>query len=432
MNVAVIGSGGRESAIAWAVSRSPRCEKLYILPGNGGTSRYGRNVPAGTAQPFTDLEEFVELGSIDLVIVGPEQPLVNGITDALKKTKAAVFGPSCRASRLEGSKIYLKEFLARYHIPTAKFEVFDSSDKAFDFVKKSDRPFVVKTDGLAAGKGAIVCKTVEETYDGIKRLMVDREFGSAGDRIVLEDVLEGIETSVFIITDGHDFKWLASAQDHKRIYDNDEGPNTGGMGAYAPVPFIDDTMKDIITENIIRPTIAGMQKEGSPYLGFLYLGLMLTEHGPAVIEYNIRLGDPEAQVILPLLKTDFLDIISAATDGRLDRLIIEQYEGYCTGVVLASKGYPDSYLKGFEISGSLEDEKGVYVFHAGTRNNEDGKLVTDGGRVICVSALGQNLRDSIKKAYAKATEIDFQGVTYRKDIGMKGLRLIEQGKSYQV
>ncbi len=426
MNIAVIGNGGRESAIAWAVSKSPKCRNLFIIPGNGGTSKYGRNVPADISHPFADLLEFVELGKIDLVIVGPEQPLVDGVVDILRKTKTAVFGPTQKASRLEGSKAYMKEFLARYNIPTAKFEIFDDPQKAINFVRKINRPLVVKTDGLAAGKGSIVSSTVEETLTAVNRIMLKKEFGSAGDKIIIEDLLEGIEVSVFIITDGVDFKWIASAQDHKRIYDNDKGPNTGGMGAYAPVPFLNDNLKQIIIENIIRPTIHGMQKEGNPYTGFLYLGLMLTKSGPSVIEYNVRFGDPEAQVVLPLLKTDFLDIVLSVKENRLGELKLEHHEGYCTGVVLASQGYPDDYLKGFEIKGNLPDEQGIYVFHAGSKKLPDGTIVTDGGRVLCVSALGPTLRESIKRAYTKATEIDFQGVTYRRDIGKKGLKFMEK------
>ncbi len=426
MNVAVIGSGGRESALAWALSKSPRCDNLFVMPGNGGTSKYGRNVPVDIASPFTEIEEFIEIAKIDLVVVGPEKPLTDGIADILKKTKAAVFGPSAGAARLEGSKAYLKEFLARYSIPTAKFRIFEDPDKAIEFVNKTDKRYVVKTDGLASGKGAIVCSTPEETIAAVKRVMIDREFGSAGDRVVLEEFLEGEEVSVFIATDGHDFKWLAPAQDHKRIYDNDLGPNTGGMGAFAPVPFLDDTLKGIITDNIIRPTLAGMLRDECPYTGFLYLGLMLTANGPSVIEYNIRLGDPEAQVVLPLLKTDLLDIITASVHGSLRQLIVEQVPGYCAGVVLASQGYPGNYSKGYEITGDIGDEPGVYVFHAGTKKDPDGTLLTDGGRVICVSALGRDLREAVMRAYDKATRIDFQGVTYRKDIGRKGLKYLEK------
>lgn len=422
MNIAILGGGGRESALAWAISKSPRCKNLYILPGNGGTTKYGRNVPVDLKPPFKDLIEFVKLANIDLVIVGPEEPLVYGVVDILEKEKVKVFGPSFKASRLEGSKAYLKDFLHRYSIPTAKFAIFHNPEDAFNFVEKAGKPFVVKTDGLAAGKGAIVCKTVEETLNAIKRIMVNKEFGCAGDRIVIEDILSGVEVSVFVVADGKNYKWLAVAQDHKRVFDNDEGPNTGGMGAFAPVPFLDEQTRKIIEENIIKPTIKGMEREGAPYKGILYFGLMLTNSGPAVIEYNIRFGDPEAEAVLPLLKTDFVEIALATLNGKLNELKIDFYPGYCNCVVLASGGYPGNYKKGYEITGDLEDRKDSIVFHAGTIYDE-GKFYTSGGRVLCVSALGQTLEEAIKKSYERVEKIYFKDMHYRKDIGQKGLKL---------
>ncbi|MGC8764728.1 MAG: phosphoribosylamine--glycine ligase [Brevinematia bacterium] len=422
MNVAILGSGGRESALAWAVSKSPRCGKLYILPGNGGTEKYGRNVPVELKPPFTDLIEFVRLAQIDLVIVGPEEPLVNGVVDILQKEKVKVFGPNHKAARLEGSKAYLKEFLDKCSIPTARFKIFSHPEDAFNFVERTGKPYVVKTDGLAAGKGSIVCKTVDDTLRAIRRIMVDKEFGDAGNRIIVEDLLDGVEVSVFIVSDGKNYKWLATAQDHKRVFDNDEGPNTGGMGAYAPVPFLGENTRFIIEENIIKPTIKGMQREGAPYTGILYLGLMLTSSGPAVIEYNVRFGDPEAQAILPLLKTDFLEIANATLSNNLDSLRIEFYPGYCTCVVLASGGYPGNYRKGYEITGEIENSSDVFVFHAGTIV-ENGRYLTNGGRVLCVSALGETLEASIMKAYERVKKIFFVDMHYRKDIGQKGLKL---------
>lgn len=425
MNIALIGNGGRESALAWAIRKSPRCSNLFILPGNGGTTKYGRNIPVSITPPFTDLLEFIEVAEIDLVIVGPEQPLVDGIVDVLQKKRIQVFGPSMKASRLEGSKAYMKEFLYKYAIPTAQYKVFSNPNDAMDYVIQKNRPFVVKTDGLAAGKGAIVNKTPDETLKSIHRVLVDKEFGDAGNKVIIEDLLEGQEVSVFIVTDGKNFRWLASAQDHKRIFDNDEGPNTGGMGAYAPAPFITEAMKNIITENIVRPTIIGMQKEGYPYTGVLYVGLMLTKSGPCVIEYNIRFGDPEAQVVLPLLKTDFLDIVLAANSNKLDELKLEYQPGYCTCVVLAAEGYPNSYTKGKEITGNLKDAASSFVFHAGTTIDSN-KLVTSGGRVLCVSALGLTLKQSIENAYSRVKEVSFEGMQYRKDIGKKGLHFFEK------
>ena len=423
MNIALIGSGGRESALAWAISNSPQCGNLYILPGNGGTARFGRNVPVDIKPPFSDLKEFIEIAEIDLVVVGPEPPLVDGIVDFIRGLKVPVFGPTQKAARLEGSKVFMKEFLAKYAIPTAQFRIFKSASEAIEYVRQANKPFVVKTDGLAAGKGAIVNKTVEETLTAIQKILIKKEFGSAGDRIVVEDLLYGTEVSVFIVTDGKDYRWLASAQDHKRIFDNDEGPNTGGMGAFAPVPFLDDKTRKVIEENIIKPTIAGMQKEGCPYTGVLYLGLMLTKSGPSVIEYNVRFGDPEAQVVLPLLKTDFLDVVKAVTENKLSELNLDYYPGYCTCVVLASGGYPGDFEKGFEISGDLTFEPDAYVFHAGTKI-DNGVPVTAGGRVLCVTAQGFTLAQSIEKAYKKAEKIHFKGMHYRKDIGQKGLDFI--------
>lgn len=426
MNIAIIGGGGRESALAWAVKRSPKCANLYILPGNGGTKKYGRNVPAKVSYPFTELLEFVELAQIDLVIVGPEQPLVDGLTDILRQKKVPVFGPSQKAARLEGSKAYMKEFLARYNIPTARFKIFTDANEAINYVRSENRPFVVKTDGLAAGKGAIVNKTVEETLETIHRVLVKKEFGASGEKIIVEDLLSGTEVSVFIATDGTDFRWLASAQDHKRINDRDEGPNTGGMGAYAPAPFINDKLKEIITDNIIRPTVRGMHNDGCPYTGILYVGLMLTDSGPSVIEYNVRWGDPEAQVVLPLLKTDYIDIAQAVIQNKLRDLKLEYMGGYCTGVVLASGGYPGKYETGYDITGSLQDTDEIFVFHAGTCDEPQGTLTTDGGRVMCVSALGKTLRESIEKAYSRVGRISFKNMHYRKDIGRKGLEFIEK------
>jgi phosphoribosylamine--glycine ligase len=428
MNVLIVGSGGRESALAWCAAKSHRVDNVYVVPGNGGTLRYGENILIDPVYPYTDLIHFVEDAEVDLTIVGPEAPLVDGIVDTFRRFGYPVLGPSKNASRLEGSKAFMKEFMARHSIPTARFKIFDKPDEAIEFVYKENRPFVVKTDGLAAGKGAIVAKNIEDTVVAIRRMLVSREFGEAGDRIIIEDFLEGEEVSVFIITDGINYKWLASAQDHKRIYDNDEGPNTGGMGAYAPAPFLNDDLKRVIDNNIIKPTINGMRSEGYPYTGILYIGLMLTKSGPAVVEYNVRLGDPEAQVVLPLISTDFIEIASAALSGKLDELNVKYYDGYCCGVVMSSEGYPGAYKKGWEIGGNLNDEGGKFVFHAGTKILPDGRLVTDGGRVLCVSALGKTLVEAIDSAYDKAGEIHFNGAFYRRDIGKKGLKFLNKKK----
>lgn len=425
MNVAVIGSGGRENAITWALKKSPIVKRVYTLPGNGGTVKYGDNILIDPVYPYADLIDFLNDAQIDLTVVGPENPLCEGIVDILKSSGHRVFGPRKKAARLENSKVFMKEFMDRHGIPTAKFRVFSDAEEAYDFVRKEDRPFVVKTDGLAAGKGALVNFTVQDTLHSIRRILVDREFGESGDKIVVEDLLEGMEVSVFILTDGVNFKWLASAQDHKRIFDDDKGPNTGGMGAYAPAAFLTEDMKQRIIENIVRPTIDGMRKDGNPYEGFLYVGLMLTKSGPVVIEYNVRLGDPEAQVVLPLLKTDLARLCLSVCDNRLEELTLETYPGFCAGVVMASGGYPGKYEKGFEITGNLKDEEDRVVFHAGTKRDGSGKLFTNGGRVLCVSALAPSLKEAIDKAYAKVMGIDFEKKHYRHDIGAKGLKTIK-------
>ncbi|NPV02526.1 MAG: phosphoribosylamine--glycine ligase [Brevinematales bacterium] len=421
MNILIIGGGGRESAIAWAVSRSPLVRRVFISPGNGGTLKYGENVILPLEYPFDEVIEFCEDAEIDLVIVGPETPLVDGIVDCVRREGIRIFGPSQKAAQLEGSKAFMKEFLARNKIPTARFKIFDDAKEASDYVTRHNTPFVVKTDGLAAGKGAIVNKTVQETLDSINRILVKREFGDAGNSIIIEDLLDGDEISIFILTDGRDYKWLASAQDHKRIFDGDEGPNTGGMGAYAPVTFLDDKLKQLLDENIVAPTIEGMAREGNPYTGILYIGLMITRSGPSVLEYNVRLGDPEAQVVLPLIETDFLTAVWACLHEELGRLSLEYYDGYCTGVVAAAEGYPGKYRKGDPIAGDLSDEPDCQVFHAGTVSAPDGRIVTSGGRVLCVSARGETLEKSIARAYQKMKNIRFEGMFYRKDIGAKGL-----------
>ncbi len=421
MNVLIIGSGGRESALAWSVSQSKHADNLYIIPGNGGTLQYGDNIFVDVKPPYHDLIEFARDAEIGMTIVGPEAPLVDGIVDAFQEAGLAVMGPSKAASQLEGSKAFMKKFAERHKIPTADFKVFHDHKDAFAYVNKQNRPFVVKTDGLAAGKGAIVNTSVAETLQSINRIMVDGEFGAAGRTIVVEELLKGPEVSVFIVTDGRDFVWLASAQDHKRINDNDQGPNTGGMGAYAPAPFLDDNLKQQIIEETILPTLEGMRRDGHPYTGILYFGLMLTKDGPKLIEYNVRFGDPEAQVVMPLLKTDFIEVADAVVHHKLKNLNVELYSGYCTGVVMASPGYPGAYTKGHAISGDIKDEKDCFVFHAGTDYDTNGSLITTGGRVLCVSARGSTLQESIDRAYDKVRKIHFEGAHYRRDIGAKGL-----------
>ncbi len=428
MNVLIIGNGGRESAFAWSVSQSPRVDNLYIVPGNGGTLQYADSIFINVEAPFRDLIEFVQDANIDMTIVGPEAPLVDGIVDAFEAAGLRIMGPSQASARLEGSKAFMKDFAAKYKIPTADYKVFTDAQQAFDYVNKENKAFVVKTDGLAAGKGAIVNLTVSDTLNSINRIMIDREFGDAGNRIVIEELMHGPEVSVFVVTDGNNFVWLASAQDHKRIGDNDTGPNTGGMGAYAPAPFMDDTLKQTIIKESIIPTLAGLRKEGHPYKGILYFGYMLTKTGPRLLEYNVRFGDPEAEVVLPLLKTDILDIADAVVDGRLKDITVELYPGYCSGVVMAAPGYPGSYTKGHIITGDIKDTEDTFVFHAGTNYDNNGNLVTTGGRVLCVSARAATLQESIDKAYDKVDKIKFDGCQYRHDIGAKGLEWFKNKK----
>ncbi|MCX7882208.1 MAG: phosphoribosylamine--glycine ligase [Brevinematales bacterium] len=421
MRVLLLGGGGREAALAWSITRSSRLSKLYICPGNGGTHQFGTNVDIPLDPPFEMLLKFIRQEGIEMVIVGPEAPLVVGVVDELRRHKIKVFGPTKAAARLEGSKVFMKEFLARHGIPTAYFQVFSRPEEAYRYVEKQNRAFVVKTDGLAAGKGVVVAKTKEETIEAIRRMMVDKEFGDAGNRVILEDRLDGREVSVFVVSDGRSYKWLASAQDHKRLRDNDEGPNTGGMGAYAPVPFLDKKTEELIVKNIIEPTFHGLKKEGYPYTGILYFGLMLTNWGPAVLEYNVRFGDPEAQVVVPLMKTSVLDLAWATVEEKLENFQIEFYPGYCVTVVLASEGYPGTYKKGVPLQGDLSQEVDCFVFHAGTKLVGPGQWITTGGRVLCITAISSTLSRAISRAYEKVAKIRFEGMQYRTDIGKKGL-----------
>ncbi len=421
MKLLVIGSGGREHTIAWKLAQSPKVSTVYIAPGNAGTASLGENV----ALDITDHEmvkKFVKEKSIDLTVVGPEQPLVNGLVDALQNENLPVFGPRQNAAQLEGSKAFAKEFMQRHGIPTAASETFTDYNAATKYVEEHVEPLVVKASGLAAGKGAIVCKTREEALAALERILVVREFGEAGDQVVIEEFLVGEELSIIALADGETYQLLSPSQDHKAAYDNDEGPNTGGMGAYAPAPVATPTLLQKITSTIIEPTLSGMIEEGAPYLGFLYFGLMITADGPKVLEYNCRLGDPETQVILPLIDGDFFELLNAAVMGHLKEIPFRLSDQFATCVVAASGGYPEAYEKGKHISG-LESVNSEYttVFHAGTgRSNSD--FVTSGGRVLGVTCLGSTLKNSIDRAYQEIGKIQFEGMHYRKDIGLKGLK----------
>jgi phosphoribosylamine---glycine ligase len=424
-NVLLIGSGGREHAIAWKLNQSPNLGTLYIAPGNPGTAELGMNVNLNS-NDFASVVEFCKDHSIDLVAVGPEAPLVNGIVDYLEKEGVPVFGPKKAAALLEGSKQFAKEIMVKYDVPTADYAVFSSDefDDALKFVQsKESYPIVLKADGLAAGKGVFICDSEEEVIKRLDTLKNDKNLQDAASKLVVEEFMEGEEASVFVIADGHTSHILHNAQDHKRIGEGDTGLNTGGMGAYSPAPVLTDEMLDRVKNEIIERTITGMQLEEAAYHGILYIGLMITESGPKVVEYNCRFGDPECQVILPPLENDLLTLMIATTEQRLDEISIQLDGDYRCGVVLASDGYPGSYPKGKKITGIESIDGDAIVFQAGTKLDSD-SLVTNGGRVLSVVGKGNTLNKAISHAYKNVDKIHFEGCYYRKDIGHKGLKRI--------
>lgn len=422
-NVLLIGSGGREHSIAWKLAQSEKLGKLYTAPGNPGTAQFGTNVDIDPLK-FEEVEKFVAENKIELVVVGPEAPLVAGIADYLSDKSIPVFGPRSAAARLEGSKEFAKDFMTKYEIPTADYAVFGSEefDDALKFIQLKDSyPIVLKADGLAGGKGVFICDNEDEAQKRLDKIKNDQSLSEAADRLVVEEFMEGEEASVFVISDGHTSHVIHNAQDHKRIGEGDTGLNTGGMGAYCPAPVLTDEILEQVREKIIDPTIAGMQLEESAYSGILYLGLMITETGPKVVEYNCRFGDPECQVILPPLENDLLDLFLATTQQRLDQKSIQINNKYHCCVVLSSDGYPVEYEKGKEITGIKNVNEEVLVFHAGTTQKND-KLLTDGGRVLNVVGSGNTLQEAIDETYANIEHIQFENRYFRKDIGHKGLR----------
>lgn len=424
-NVLLIGSGGREHAIAWKLKRSSNLGKLFIAPGNPGTQELGLNIDLDTTN-FAVVAAFCQEQNIDLVVVGPEVPLVNGITDYLEKENIKVFGPHKRAAKLEGSKEFAKEFMLKYRIPTADYAVFSSQDfdDALTFVQSKDSyPIVLKADGLAAGKGVFICNNEQEVIVKLNELKGENALGGAANKLVIEEFMEGEEASVFIISDGHSSHILHNAQDHKRIGEGDTGLNTGGMGAYSPAPLMTEELLERVKIEIAEPTITGMQLEEAAYHGILYVGLMITDQGPKVVEYNCRFGDPECQVILPSLENDFLELLVATTEQRLDEIKISLDDNYRCCVVLASSGYPGSYEKGKSIHGLSSVDEDALIFHAGTSFNGD-NLVTSGGRVLNVVGSGKTLKDAIEHAYKNVENIHFDGCYYRRDIGAKGLQRV--------
>lgn len=432
MNILVIGSGGREHALVWKIWQSPHVKKIFCAPGNAGIEQHAECV-AIKPTDGESLVNFAKTNHIDLTVVGPEQPLVEGIVDRFGKEGLPIFGPSKAAAELEGSKVFAKQFMKKYGIPTAQFETFDRSSypEAIDIINDMIPPIVVKTDGLAAGKGVLICENRDDALLALSILMEQKVFGSAGDRVVIEEYLRGEELSVFALTDGKDFVLLPPAQDHKRIFDGDKGKNTGGMGAYAPAPIGTQAILDEIRGKIIQPTINGMAHEGRPYKGCLYVGLMLTEDGPKVLEYNCRFGDPEAQVVLPLVDSDIVELFLASVSGTIPAVHFEEKSASAVCVVMASAGYPDTYEVGKTILGlDSQFEEDVVMFHAGTKW-QGGSIVTSGGRVLGVTAIGpqSKLEETIDKAYRAVKSITFDGTYYRKDIGHKALRRLETVQS---
>ncbi|MER2149205.1 MAG: phosphoribosylamine--glycine ligase [Ruminococcus sp.] len=418
MKILMIGSGGREHALIKKLLESPKCEKLYCAPGNGGISRDAETV-AINVMDKEGMVRFAKDNAIDLVFVAPDDPLAAGMVDALEAAGIRAFGPNADAAIIEASKVFSKNMMKKYGIPTAKYEVFDDPQKAIDYIKtENTTPVVVKADGLALGKGVIIAQTIDEAVAAVKSIMEDKQFGESGNQIVIEEFLTGPEVSVLAFTDGHCVKPMVSSKDHKRAYDNDEGLNTGGMGTVSPNPYYTDALADECMQTIFVPTIEAMRKEGRPFKGCLYFGLMMTPKGPKVIEYNARFGDPEAQVVLPRLKTDLVEICEAVIDERLSDLDIEWEDGAAACVVMASGGYPVSYKKGIEMTGLDENGQvdGAIVYHAGTKY-ENGKFYTNGGRVLGVTAKAPTLDEALDKAYAAVRKISFEGAHYRTDIG---------------
>ena len=418
MKILIVGGGGREHAIAWKLAKSPKVEKLYCAPGNAGIAEVAECVNIGVME-FDNLVAFAKEHEIDLTVVAPDDPLAAGAVDAFEAAGLRAFGPRANAAILEGSKAFSKDLMKKYGIPTAAYETFNDPEKALAYLETAKMPIVLKADGLALGKGVLICKDLEEAKAGVKTLMMDKQFGSAGDEIVIEEFMTGREVSVLSFVDGKTIKIMTSAQDHKRAKDGDQGLNTGGMGTFSPSPFYTPEVDAFCKEHIYQKTVDAMKAEGREFKGIIFFGLMLTADGPKVLEYNARFGDPETQVVLPRMKNDLVDLFEACIDGTLDQIELEFEDNAAVCVVLASAGYPEHYEKGFEIRGleNFRDKEGYYVFHAGSKFDDQGRVVTNGGRVLGVTATGSNLKEARANAY-KATEwIDFDNKYMRHDIG---------------
>ena len=414
MKLLIIGSGGREHALGWKLAKSPRVTKIYVAPGNGGTAKENKCENISVQNPLN----FAKEQNIDLTIVGPEVPLAEGIVDNFQAAGLKIWGPSKAAAQIEASKSFSKSFMERHNIPAASSQTFTDFDESLNYLNTLNKLPVIKASGLAAGKGVILPDNLDEAETALKAIMLEKKFGTAGQEVIIEERLEGQEASVLSFCDGQNIKVMPPAQDHKRALDGDKGLNTGGMGAYAPAPLITTEFLQEITERIIQPAVNGLKTEGMPYVGILYAGIMLTENGPKTLEFNCRFGDPEAQVILPLLETDLLDIIKSSISGTLSNLEVNWLQGSAATVVLASGGYPGAYEKGKTITGL--DTKEAFIFHAGT-NLQDGQVVTSGGRVLNVVGIADNLKDALQKAYKAIENIHFEDMHYRKDIGQKAL-----------
>ena len=417
MKILIVGSGGREHALAWKIAQSPRADKIYCAPGNAGIAEYAECVDIG-AMEFEKLVAFAKDKEIDLTVIGMDDPLVGGVVDSFEEAGLRVFGPRKNAAILEGSKAFSKELMKKYNIPTAAYETFDDPKKALAYLETVNMPIVLKADGLALGKGVLICNTLEEAREGVKTIMEDRKFGEAGSRMVVEEFMTGREVSVLSYVDGKTIKPMTSAQDHKRAKDGDTGLNTGGMGTFSPSPFYTKEVDEFCRKYIFQPTVDAMAAEGRPFKGIIFFGLMLTEDGPKVLEYNARFGDPEAQVVLPRMKNDIVDVFEACIDGTLDQIDLKFEDNACVCVVLASDGYPVSYKKGFPIEGleTVKKREGYYCFHAGSAF-KDGRIVTNGGRVLGISALGSDLVEARANAYRAVEWVDFENKYCRHDIG---------------
>ena len=418
MKILIIGSGGREHALAWKAAKSPKVDKIFCAPGNGGIAEFAQCVEIG-AMEFEKLADFAEENKIDLTLVGMDDPLVGGVVDVFEARGLKVFGPQKNAAILEGSKAFSKDLMKKYNIPTAAYENFTDPEKAEAYLRKAKFPIVLKADGLALGKGVLICQNLEEALDGVKEIMLDKKFGSAGNEMVIEEFMTGREVSVLSFVDGRTIKTMTSAQDHKRAGDGDTGLNTGGMGTFSPSPFYTREVDAFCQKYIYQPTVDAMAAEGRPFKGIIFFGLMLTPEGPKVLEYNARFGDPEAQVVLPRMKNDLIEVCEACVDGTLDQIDLEFEGNAAVCVVLASDGYPVSYKKGFPISGleNFKDREDCFVFHAGTKLDEKGEIVTSGGRVLGVTALGRDLKEARDNAYKAQELVTFENKYYRHDIG---------------